>query len=60
MTAVVNTFNQKSTFVSNLIVTERGKKIGIVFSLKWLLVEARNSGNASGYDLAFYENDIRR
>ena len=59
MTAVVNTFDQKSTFVSNLTATERGKN-GTVSGLKWLLVEVENSENAIGYDLAFYENYIRR
>ena len=59
MTTAVNTFDQKSTFVSNLTATKKGKN-GTVSSLKWLLVEAGNSGNATGYDLAFYENYIRR
>ena len=59
MTVAINTFDQKSTFVSNLIATERGKN-GIVSGLKCLLVEAGNSGIATGYDLEFYENYIRR
>ena len=59
MTTAVNTFDQKSTFISNLTATERGKN-ETVSSLKWLLVEAGNSGIAIGYNLAFYKNYIRR